>query len=166
MKQLVLTVVGEDQSGLVEKVANIVMNHQGSWLTSNLSHLAGYFAGIVQIEVPDEQVNPLKQQLDAIEHVTVKEQTVSNKSGGEQLNFVITGNDRPGIVHELSSIIKHKGANIIQFTSKQQSAPNWGVPLFNAIATVELPEHMSKDVVIEALESLANDLIVDIEAVH
>ena len=41
MKQLVLTVVGQDQSGLVEQVANAVMNHKGSWLASNLSHLAG-----------------------------------------------------------------------------------------------------------------------------
>lgn len=166
MKQLVLTVVGQDQSGLVEQVANAVVNHKGSWLSSNLSHLAGYFAGIVQVEVPDDQVSGLKAQLDGIDHVTVEEDTFEVATGGEQLNFVITGNDRPGIVHELSTVIKHKGANIIQFTSNQQSAPNWGVPLFNAVATVELPMHMDRDVVIEALESLANDLIVDIEAVH
>ena len=166
MKQLVLTVVGQDQSGLVEQVANAVMNHKGSWLASNLSHLAGYFAGIVQIEVPDDQISGLKSQLADIEHVTVEEETFETLAGGEKLNFVITGNDRPGIVHELSTVIKHKGANIIQFTSNQQSAPNWGVPLFNAVATVELPKHMSRDTVIEALESLANDLIVDIEAVH
>ena len=40
-----------------------------------------------------------------------------------QINLVITGNDRPGIVQELSSVIRHKGASIIHFTSKQQSAP-------------------------------------------
>jgi glycine cleavage system regulatory protein len=165
MKQLVLTIVGKDQSGLVESVSNIVMSHNGSWLSSNLSHLAGYFAGIVQVKIPDEKVDDLKQQLANLEHVTVQDEIQAPEVQGEKLNFVITGNDRPGIVHELSAIIKHKGANIVQFTSNQQSAPNWGVPLFNAVATVQLPVGLCREVVIEALESLTSDLIVDIEVV-
>ena len=76
---------------------------------------------------------------------------------------MITGNDRPGIVQELSSVIRHKGASIIHFTSKQQSAPNWGVPLFNAIATVHLPSGLDKSEIINALESITSDVIVDIE---
>ena len=79
------------------------------------------------------------------------------------LRFVITGNDRPGIVRELSSVIKHKGTNIIHFESSKQSAPNWGVPLFNAIATVELPEGLNKDEVVRALEDIASDVMVDVE---
>jgi glycine cleavage system regulatory protein len=82
------------------------------------------------------------------------------------LKFVITGNDRPGIVRELSSVIKHKGTNIVHFESSKQSAPNWGVPLFNAIATVELPDGLDKDEVIRALEDIASDVIVDVENLH
>ena len=163
MKQLVLTIVGKDQSGLVENVSTIVVNHKGSWLASNLSHLGGYFAGIVQVELPDEQTASFKDALKGIGHVTVQEDSFELNNSCQQINFVITGNDRPGIVNELSSIIKHKGANITHFTSNQQSAPNWGVPLFNAVATVELPVGMCKEVVIDALEELASDLIVDVE---
>ena len=47
--------------------------------------------------------------------------------------------------------------------TKQQSAPNWGVPIFSAVATVALPIGMNKDEVITALESITTDLIVDIE---
>ena len=137
MKHIILTVVGKDESGLVESVSNAVMAHQGNWLASNLSHLAGYFAGIVQIELPEANLAALKADLDQIDHVTIEQEYIEPEQMGEAINFVITGNDRPGIVHELSSIIKHKGANIVQFTSSQQSAPNWGVPLFNAVATVE-----------------------------
>ena len=81
----------------------------------------------------------------------------------QQLKFVITGNDRPGIVRELSSVIKHKGTNIIHFESSKQSAPNWGVPLFNAVATVELPVGLSREEVVKALEAIATDIVVDIE---
>jgi glycine cleavage system regulatory protein len=164
MKHLVITIVGKDKTGLVEAVSTAVMNHKGNWLASNLSHLGGYFAGIVQVEVPLEQLSSLQQVIAKMDSVTIEEEDFKDTEHGEQLNFVITGNDRPGIVHELSSIIRHKGANIIQFTSKQQSAPNWGVPLFNAVATVELPSSIDKDEVIEALESLASDLMVDIES--
>lgn len=163
MKQIVLTIVGRDQSGLVEKVSNIVMAHQGNWLASNLSHLGGYFAGIVQVEIPQEKLAALSESLAPIDHVKIEEDEFQQNESGEELNFVITGNDRPGIVNELSSIIKHKGANIVQFNSSQQAAPNWGVPLFNAVATVELPKGMNREVVIEALESIASDLIIDIE---
>lgn len=164
MKHIVLTIVGRDQSGLVEKVSDIVMKHHGSWLASNLSHLGGYFAGIVQIEIAEENLAALTDELTPIDHVTIEEDEFEAREDiGEELNFVITGNDRPGIVNELSSIIKHKGANIVQFNSSQQSAPNWGVPLFNAVATIELPSGMDRDVVVEALESIASDLIIDIE---
>ncbi|HBW97879.1 MAG TPA: glycine cleavage system protein R, partial [Pseudoalteromonas sp.] len=47
--------------------------------------------------------------------------------------------------------------------SRQQSAPNWGVPIFSAVATVTLPSGMNKEEVIDALESITSDLIVDIE---
>lgn len=163
MKQLVLTIVGKDRTGLVESVSTIVMKHQGHWLASNLSHLGGYFAGIVHIEVPEEQLASLHDSVEALDHVTIEEDEFAHAEETEQVNFIITGNDRPGIVNELASVIRHKGANIVHFTSNRQSAPNWGGPLFNVVATVELPNSIDKDVVIEALESLASDLMVDIE---
>lgn len=166
MKQLVLTIIGKDQSGLVEEVANLIAQHHGSWLASNLSHLAGYFAGIVQVEIAEERAAALTKQLAKLEHVTVTDEISDPPVTGEKLNLVITGNDRPGIVHELSSVIKHKGANIIRFSSNQQSAPNWGVPLFNAVAIIELPKNVNQDLLIQALEALASDLIIDIETIN
>lgn len=163
MKQLAITIVGKDKAGLVEAVSTVLVAHKGNWLASNLCHLGGYFAGIVQIEVPEDQLSSLKAEMEKIDHVTVEDEAFVEPESVEQINFVITGNDRPGIVNELSSIIAHKGANIIHFTSNKQSAPNWGAALFHAVATVELPNHLDKDTVVEALESLANDLIVDIE---
>ncbi|MCG7535652.1 ACT domain-containing protein [Pseudoalteromonas sp. OOF1S-7] len=165
MKQLVLTLIGKDQPGLVERVSSTILNHHGNWLTSNLSHLAGQFAGIVQVEVAEEHLQELQDAVLNIPELEVRiatgEQTDSTEP--ETLNLVITGNDRPGIVQELAAVIRHKGANITHLNSKQQSAPNWGVPIFSAFATVSLPAGMIKDNVVEALESITSDLIVDVE---
>lgn len=166
MKQLVITILGQDRPGLVEDISSTVLSHHGNWLTSNLSHLAGHFAGIIEVAVPEQHLQELQESLHALDKLEVHIETgleALNDNSTEKLNFVITGNDRPGIVQELAGVIRHKGANITHLNSKQQSAPNWGVPIFSAVATVELPNGMNKDEVVAALEAITADLIVDIE---
>lgn len=165
MKRLVLTVIGEDKLGLVESLSNVLADNHANWLASNLSHLSGYFAGVVEIEVAEDYLVNLTQALGDITDLKVE---VHDGVGNElptmqEIEFVITGNDRKGIVQELSSIITHKGASIIHFTSSRQSAPNWGGGLFHAVAKVGLPNGMSPDVVADALEQLASDIVVDLE---
>lgn len=166
MKQLVLTIIGKDRPGLVEEISSTLLKHHGNWLTSNLSHLAGQFAGIVQVEIAEEHLQEIQDALQALPGLEVKLELGElelTPQTPETLNLVITGNDRPGIVQELAAVIRHKGANITHLNSRQQSAPNWGVPIFSAFATVTLPTGMHKDNLIEALESITSDLIVDIE---
>lgn len=165
MKQLVLTLIGKDKAGLVEQLATLINDHHGNWTASNLSHLAGYFAGILEVEVADEHLEPLSLALTSMQDLDIKIQQgiTTSVNHHKLLKFVITGNDRPGIVRELSSVIKHKGTNIIHFESAKQSAPNWGSPLFHAIATVELPDGLNKDEVVYALEAIATDVVVDVE---
>ncbi|MEO2267949.1 glycine cleavage system protein R [Pseudoalteromonas pernae] len=166
MQQLVLTVLGKDRPGLLEDLSSVILNHHGNWLASNLSHLAGKFAGIVQVEVAEEHLRELQNALHDLSHLEIRVESgeIIQGEAPQQINLVITGNDRPGIVQELASVIRHKGANITHLTSKQQSAPNWGVPLFSAVATVSLPPGMNRDAVIEALESITPDVIVDVES--
>ena len=166
MKQLVITILGEDRPGLVESISSVILENHGNWLSSNLSHLLGHFAGIIQVEVAEEHLQAFQDALNGLPKLDVrieKGNTEIEPVELEQLNFVITGNDRPGIVQELANVIRHKGANITHLNSRQRSAPNWGVPIFSAFATVTLPAGMHKDNVIEALEAITSDLIVDIE---
>lgn len=166
MKQLVITILGLDRQGLLEDISSAVLDHHGNWLTSNLSHLAGHFAGIIEVAVPEEHLQELQDSLHNLKNLEVRIEAGDDtlpEAPAEELNFVITGNDRPGIVQELASVIRHKGASITHLNSKQQSAPNWGLPIFSAIATVELPLGMNKEEVVTALEAITTDLIVDVE---
>jgi len=68
LTNLVMTLIGADQPGLVQLVAARVADHGGNWLESRMSHLGGQFAGIVRVEVPAEKADGLVralQQLDA-----------------------------------------------------------------------------------------------------
>ena len=52
MDHLVLTVIAEDQPGLVERIAQCISEHGGNWLESRMSRMAGQFAGILRVDVP------------------------------------------------------------------------------------------------------------------
>src|SRR3990167_11495407 len=52
MDHLVLTVIAQDQPGLVERIAQCISEHGGNWLESRMSRMAGQFAGILRVDVP------------------------------------------------------------------------------------------------------------------
>ena len=67
MAHFVLTVSGDDRPGLVSAISAIVNARGGSWEHSQLSQLAGKFAGIVLVSVPDGEDDGLVVDLVALE---------------------------------------------------------------------------------------------------
>ena len=58
---LTLTVITDDRPGIVEKIAKVVLLNQGSWLESNMSRLAGKFAGVLLVKTSqNNQANLLR----------------------------------------------------------------------------------------------------------
>lgn len=167
MKQLVITFIGKDKPGLVDQLAKMVISHQGNWLGSSMSHLAGQFAGILQIELPELEEAKFCLELGAIDDLkTVIEEShpiIETTVPQKLLAINLVGNDRPGIVQEVTKVLHSVGANVEQLNSSCESAANSGQPLFKAEITVQLPEEVSSDHIQDALESLANDIMVDID---
>ena len=56
---LVLTVIGDDKPGLVESLSSVIADHQGNWLESSMSQLAGKFAGILKVSVNKDHAQAL-----------------------------------------------------------------------------------------------------------
>ena len=67
---LVLTVIGDDRVGLVEALADTVSTHGGNWEHSQMAELAGKFAGIVVVTVPDDRATDLTGALRALDHLS------------------------------------------------------------------------------------------------
>ena len=65
-RALVLTVIGEDRPGLVEALADLISAHQGSWDESRMARLAGHFAGVVQIHLPEANAQGLISALPGL----------------------------------------------------------------------------------------------------
>jgi glycine cleavage system regulatory protein len=165
MKSMIFTLVGKDKPGLLGSVSQTVFKLGGNWLSSNFSHMAGHFAGFVEVHIPDDKQQELVDTLSKHPHLQIH--LVSGESPAEQsqqtANINIMGNDKPGIVQELSTVLNQFNINIVKFNSSCGSAPNWGGLLFTANTTISIPDGFDLDTLREALEEIANDLVVDIE---
>ncbi|MCW8328008.1 amino acid-binding protein [Photobacterium sp. SDRW27] len=164
MKHLIITVIGKDRPGLVEVLSDTVYQNHGNWLASSLSKLAGQFAGILQVEVASQYIPVLGQALSHIDELQIHIVEDESKSAPSiALHYLtVTGNDRPGIVKEVTRQLNQLGININKLKTDTQSAPNWGYPIFTAHFQLELPSELNLGVIQEELEKLADDLTVDI----
>ncbi|PSW11039.1 ACT domain-containing protein [Photobacterium sanctipauli] len=165
MKHLILTVIGKDRSGLVETLSDTVYQNHGNWLSSSLSKLAGQFAGIIQIEVADQYIAVLSQAIRNIDGLQVHIVEDESKTLATSVlhNLLVTGNDRVGIVKDVTTALNRLGININKLKTNTDSAPNWGYPIFTAEFVLELPTEISIDTVQETLERIADDLTIDID---
>ena len=164
---LVMTVIGQDRPGLVDSLAALVADHGGNWLESRMSRLGGHFAGILRVEVPSEKQVPLAAALRALEAhgltVVVHSGHSQPPSPNARLNLLeIVGQDRPGIVRQISHALASFGINVEELETECASAAMSGETLFKARARLSIPQSCDTAQVRQRLEKIAEDLIVEI----
>ena len=169
MTTYVLTAIGDDRPGLVAALAAAVDEHGGSWVDSQLALLAGKFAGIVQVDLPDEAVQDFLSALEGLEaevglavEAAVAEQTAP-PGPARALRLDLLGQDRTGMVREVTTALRSQGATIDGLRSWTREAPEGGGMLFEAEAELRLPTESDEADVREALETIAAELMVDLE---
>lgn len=166
MNELVITIVGKDHPGIVESLSAIVADHDGNWLSSSMSNLAGQFAGMIEIAVASDRREALAEAIGNLEGLQVHSvvgDTGNDSSTLPMAELEVVGIDHPGIVSRLTEVLNAKGVNLVQFASWCETAPNTGDNLFRAVAEFELVPTLDMDRLKESLEELAEDLAVDIE---
>lgn len=165
---LVLSVIGDDRAGLVKALADVIAANDGNWERSHLSELAGKFAGIVVVTVPDGRVDAFREGLAPLEgllDVSVHDAASSiGSSSGEarEVRIELLGNDRPGIVGAVSGVLAKHGLNVAELASATRDAPMAGGRLFEATALVTVPADADLDALQFDLEQLATEIMVEL----
>jgi glycine cleavage system regulatory protein len=170
MATLVLTVIGDDRSGLVSALSGVIAEHGGSWERSQMARLAGKFAGIVCVAVPDDRAEALTTALaplgaQGLLDVTVErssEADVAADAAGTVLTLDLVGADRPGIVHDITRVLAAHHVSIEELHTDTRSAPMSNDMLFEARARLVAPATVGTDELRNVLEQLANELMVDL----
>lgn len=164
---LVLTVIADDKPGIVEQLSAVIAEQGGNWLESRMSHMAGKFAGILRVSIDESKSNSLVSALASLSSSGIVVNAEHSKDAGEivsskDLTLNLVGNDRPGIVREVSQTLAKLGVNVLELTTNCESAEMSAVPLFRTVAHLRVPQDFESDELTDALEAISNDLMVEI----
>ena len=166
MIDLVLTLIGPDHPGIVDSVSEAVAAHGGNWLESRMAHLAGKFAGVLCVEVPEERATELEEALARLEvsglRIAVERSAVIEGPRLHAMEIELLGLDRPGLVHEISALLAAHRVNVEELDTDRLPAAHSGDRMFHAHLRVIIPETVDVSAVRDGLERLAGDLMVEI----
>lgn len=167
MTPLVLTVIGDDRAGLVSAVSGLVEARGGTWQRSQMARLSGKFAGIALVVVPAESVVDLEVDLAGLAAqgllVSVERAETTGDRAGTDWRLHLLGQDRPGIVAEISAALAAGGVGIDELHTDVRDAPMAGGTLFEVDARLSVPDTTDTAGVRADLERLADELMVDLE---
>lgn len=164
---IVLTILADDQPGIIQTVSSVLHKHGGSWTQSSMNSLAGQFAGILLASVPTANSVACQQELLGLEsrglHIVahICDQPPAAEEARECV-LDLVGNDRQGIVHDITTVLAAHNVNVRELETLVEPASMAGGELFRARAELLVPVGTDIDRLESELENLANDLMVDI----
>ncbi len=169
MRHLALCIFGPDRPGIVEQISRLVFDFQGHWQGASLAHLAGRFAGIIEVQLPDEQRPAFEAALHELTELDIRiaegQQMPGAACEGYSLALSLVANDRPGIVQELTHNLGHFDVNIEEMSTQREPAHNYG-ELFRATARLKVPLKVTEDDIRTRLEQVADDWMLELDRLN
>jgi len=166
LASVILSVSGSDRPGLTEAVAAAVLAAGGNWLESHLSQLGGLYVGSVHVALDAGDVDRLRAAVSAIDakglEVRIAPASETAAAVGETLGLSLVGQDRPGIVRQVTAVLSGLEVNIEAFDTRIGVEPHSGAPLFELDARLRLPPGMAAATLQAALEDISAEVMVDI----
>ena len=166
MATFVLTLLGDDRPGLVSALSSRINAHGASWERSQMSRLAGKFAGIAVVTVADDRYDALVGDLEGLGadglQVTLDRTDAPEDTAPVHFTLDLLGSDRPGIVAEISAALAAQRIGFEELHTDVREAPMAGGMLFEARAVLEASPALDLDDLRVRLEAIADELMVDI----
>lgn len=142
---LILTAVGPDQIGLVEKISAFVSLHGCNIEDSKMAVFCGEFALILLISGESGALVKIANdhnQLEVATGLTLSIKTPADRKPAESfLPYKLTAScmDHPGIVYQISGVLSALGINIEAMETDTYAAPVSGTPIFRLEADIAVP---------------------------
>lgn len=164
---LIISVITDDQPGIVAKLSRMIMDAQCSICDSRMSRLGGSFAAILMVSGNWNTLTRLEKNLNKL--AQEKNYLLSTKQGNEStqehttLPYVIETItvDQPGILHELSMFFNALNINIINLSTEHYLAPHTGTPMFAIQMSIEIPASLHIPTIREDFLSLCDEMNLD-----
>lgn len=168
--QLVLTLTGQDRTGIVERVTKEVLQYEGNIEASRMARLGGEFAILMLVSITEEKFESLQksiQQLQDEGYTITTCKTIHNDpvkyAGWLPYQVDVNGADHEGLIHNITSQLVKYNINVETMDTGLMDAPMSGTPLFTMSAIVLAPPDVTFRTLQADLESLGDKLNVDID---
>ena len=164
--KVILTAVGSDRPGLTQSLADAVLAAGGNWLESHLSRLGGKYVGSVLVEIEEDKLPVLEREIRDVDaaglHVSIVAAGEEPATPAHLVSIELVGQDRPGIVREVTAVLANLSVNIEDFGSGTENSSWSGERLFRATARLSIPADTSFEQVRAALEAISGEIMVDL----
>ena len=170
MQQLVITAVGADRPGIVDSLTEALAQFSANIADSRMSNLAGQFALVMLLEVPDEQAQPLTAKMPDLGGAIGLTITVAPSRSadpaplpGVPYRIRTYAMDQAGLVHRFTHLLHTHNVNIEQLDTRLEHGPHSGTPLFSMDMVVTVPREVKLKALRDQLEQLSADLNCDLD---
>jgi glycine cleavage system transcriptional repressor len=166
---LILTAIGPDRVGLVEKISEFISRHGCNIEDSKMAVFCGEFAVIVLISGEGGKLVKIGRDYREIETETglaISIKTPSTRSPPESfLPYKLTAScmDHPGIVYQISAVLSAVGVNIESMETRTYAAPVSGTPIFQLDADLAVPTRTNINSLRERFAQIQREENIDIE---
>jgi glycine cleavage system transcriptional repressor len=168
-KNLIITLTGPDQVGLVERFTKLVLDYQGNIEASRMARLGGVFAMLMHVSVPEEQFDAFRERVRGLREEGYKlttnrsaEWDANQYAGWMPYQIDLKGADHEGILHGVARHLAEQGINIETLETNMVQAPMSGIPLFMMEAIVLAPPTLTLHDCQERLDEIGDQLNVEI----
>ena len=166
---LLLTAIGPDQVGLVQRISEFISRHGCNIEDSKMAVFCGEFAVIVLITGDGGNLVKIARDYREIETETglaISIKTPSTRKAAESfLPYKLTAScmDHPGIVYQLSAVLSAMGVNIESMETKTYAAPVSGTPIFQLEADLAIPTRTNINSLRARFAEIQREENIDIE---
>ncbi len=142
---LVITALGEDKPGIVDKISETVVSCRCNIIDSRMTVLGGEFAVILMVAGKWNELAKLEDALPTVcaplGLVVNCKRTSKNPPATDLMPYSVevVSIDHPGIVYELAHFFSSRNINIHELNTTQYAAAHTGAPMFALHLTANVP---------------------------
>ena len=164
MKKIILNAFGKDRSGLVSKITKAISGRDGNIEISKMIQLESDFTLIMLIEIPENNIDPLINNLNEIENLDAAYKLTNEQVEGNQYDeylFKVSVADNEGIIYMFSNLFKQHKINIVNMDTYIKNAANTGFPIFFLKSNIMVPLKCNIEKLTKELDSISQKNNID-----
>jgi glycine cleavage system transcriptional repressor len=145
---LVISVLGPDRTGIVDKLSKIAADQSCNIMDSRMVVLGGEFAMVMMLTGNWSAIAKVETALPALERelgltiVTRRAEPRPYPTNLLPYSVHVVALDHTGIVHQIARFFSSQDINIQDMYTDTYYAPHTGTPMFALSMTVQVPAHI------------------------